>query len=174
EETSTSSGWAPKPRPRPSPRRCGGSGRSCGAGAEDHDEPNHEVSEVDADLLGRRWTPCSGARRSSPGAVPEAPPGVSGLALQALIRITSFAEFAAEAEHRHKMLDDEPITLTNHPAAYGRPRHRSGAAAQQGCVCSEPCMNRHRSHFEGVLSFVHLFNPPSVPPSPPPPSGTHT
>ncbi|CAK0803807.1 unnamed protein product, partial [Prorocentrum cordatum] len=104
EETSTSSGWAPKPRPRPSPRRCGGSGRSCGAGAEDHDEPNHEVSEVDADLLGRRWTPCSGARRSSPGAVPEAPPGVSGLALQALIRITSFAEFAAEAEHRHKAM----------------------------------------------------------------------
>ncbi|CAK0803808.1 unnamed protein product, partial [Prorocentrum cordatum] len=100
--------------------------------------------------------------------------GSRGLALQALIRITSFAEFAAEAEHRHKMLDDEPITLTNHPAAYGRPRHRSGAAAQQGCVCSEPCMNRHRSHFEGVLSFVHLFNPPSVPPSPPPPSGTHT
>ncbi|CAK0803806.1 unnamed protein product, partial [Prorocentrum cordatum] len=30
--------------------------------------------------------------------------GSRGLALQALIRITSFAEFAAEAEHRHKGL----------------------------------------------------------------------
>ncbi|CAK0803805.1 unnamed protein product, partial [Prorocentrum cordatum] len=59
--------------------------------------------------------------------------GSRGLALQALIRITSFAEFAAEAEHRHKALrgaaraaDGPPPPGAALPALRGPPLLRRG------------------------------------------------